>query len=49
MSDQRRLDEQRRPDTFRLAGFPVQASPTILLLFLLISFTTATNNSSFEP
>ena len=42
MSDQRRLDEQRRPDTFRLAGFPVQASPTILLLFLLISFTTAT-------
>lgn len=29
-------------DSFRIAGFPVQASPTVLLLFGLIAFTTAT-------
>jgi Zn-dependent protease len=29
-------------DAFRIAGFPVQASPTVLLLFMLIAFTTAT-------
>ncbi|HEX7105855.1 MAG TPA: site-2 protease family protein [Acidothermaceae bacterium] len=29
-------------DGFRIAGFPVTASPTVLLLFVLIAFTTAT-------
>lgn len=39
---QRTSQGASKGDAFRIAGFPVQASPTVLLLFMLIAFTTAT-------
>jgi Zn-dependent protease len=38
MSDQARNE---RPAPFKIAGFPIQASPTVWVLFGLIAFTTA--------
>ena len=35
------MSERSPQKVFRIAGFPVHASPTVLLLFLLIAYTTA--------